>query len=431
MATKLDRLFEPVDAASAKAFRVLFGLLMFVAVVRFFVHGWIDDYYVMPEHHFTYYGFEWVQPWSATGMYIHFAVMGVLALVIAAGVYTRASSALFGVLFAYAHFIDKTNYLNHYYLIICVALLMAFLPLERGHATVPRWVVWALRAQIGLVYVFGGIAKLKYSWLVEAQPLKIWLAANTDFPVIGSAFEHAWVAHAFAIAGAAFDLAIVPLLLWRRTRIVAFGVLVTFHVVTAQLFQLGMFPWVMIASSLVFFSPSWPRRKPVVLPETTYRPRRLVPVLLGVYFTFHVAMPLRHWLYPGDVCWTEEGFRFAWNVMLIEKDGSVELHVREPSTGRRWEVAPTQYLTRYQAKMMSTQPDMILQLAHIVAADFRARGVLDPEVRVDAFAALNGHPRARLIDRDVDLAHETDGLAPRSWILREPVPVRRTVARQP
>jgi hypothetical protein len=143
-----------------------------------------------------------------------------------------------------------------------------------------------------------------------------------------------------------------------------------------------------------------------------------VLAVLACYFAFHVAMPLRHHLYPGNVCWTEEGFRFAWHVMVMEKNGSLELHVTEPSTGRRWEVMPSEYLTRYQTKMAATQPDMILQLAHIVAADFRSRGVRDPEVRVDAFVSLNGRRRARLIDPTVDLARETDGLSPRSWILR-------------
>jgi len=65
---------------------------------------------------------------------------------------------------------------------------------------------------------------------------------------------------------------------------------------------------------------------------------------------------------------------------------------------------------------------MILQLAHIVADDFRARGVREPIVTVDAFVSLNGHRRARLIDPTVDLAHESDGLAAKPWILPAPRP---------
>lgn len=430
----------PVDAASGAAFRIAFGLLMFVAVVRFFAHGWIDEYFLAPKHFFPYYGFEWVRPWPGIGMYVHFAAMGVLALCIAAGLYYRASVIGFGALFAYAHLIDKTNYLNHYYLVICLCAVMAVLPLHRcasldarrdpavRGATVPAWVVWALRAQIGLVYVFGGIAKLKPDWLLEAQPMQIWLSSSTDFPVLGALFGERWMAFLMSYAGAAFDLAIVPLLLWRRSRPFAFVAVVAFHLVTMRLFQLGMFPWIMMASSLIFLPPDWPRRAlarwrrsraPAEPAVSGPAPRRVL-ALLGIYFAIQLAVPLRHLLYPGDVCWTEEGFRFSWNVMLMEKTGSVDATVIEPATGRRWAVSPLEYLTRYQTKMMSSQPDMILHFAHIVAAEFRARGVRDPEVRIDAVASLNGRRRARLIDPSIDLARETDGVLPKPWIVPRP-----------
>jgi hypothetical protein len=193
---------------------------------------------------------------------------------------------------------------------------------------------------------------------------------------------------------------------------------IAFHLITARLFHLGMFPWIMIASSLIFLPPDWPRRF-VGATRTAVQPRirRAVPALLAGYFALQLLLPLRHHAYSGDVLWTEQGFRFAWHVMVMEKDGSLVLHVTDPATQRRWDVRPTEYLTRYQAKMAAPQPDMILQLAHIVADDFRARGVAKPVVTVDAFASLNGRPRKRLIDPTVDLAAESDGLGPKPWIL--------------
>ncbi|MGE3457532.1 MAG: HTTM domain-containing protein, partial [Kofleriaceae bacterium] len=215
-----SRWFRSVDGSSVAAFRIAFGVLMAIATLRFFAHGWIADYYLTPSHFFSYYGFEWVKPWPGAGMYIHFAAMLVLSVLVAIGWRFRISVVLFGALFGYAHLIDKTNYLNHYYLVICLCGLMAFLPLDRvwsvaarhGQAEpwIPAWVVWALRGQIALVYLFGGIAKLKPDWLIDAQPMKIRLAANSDFPVIGSWFSESWVAHGFSIAGAMFDLSIVP-----------------------------------------------------------------------------------------------------------------------------------------------------------------------------------------------------------------------------
>jgi hypothetical protein len=131
-------------------------------------------------------------------------------------------------------------------------------------------------------------------------------------------------------------------------------------------------------------------------------------------------MPLRHWAYPGDVYWTEQGFRFSWNVMLMEKNGSTDFHVTEPHSGRHWAVSPTQYLTRYQAKMMASQPDMIVDFAQIVARDFEQRGIREPQVTVDAFASLNGRTMARLVDPTVDLARQRDTLLPKPWILPSP-----------
>lgn len=435
-------LFAPVDVASVAAFRVLFGALMLVAVSRFFAHDWIAEYFLTPEYFFPYFGLEWVRPWPGVGMYLHFAAMGLCAALVMLGLFYRVAIVCFGLLFAYAHLIDRTNYLNHYYLVMCLCALMAFLPLNRWGSLdalrrpalrsdcVPGWVLWTLRAQIAVVYFFGGIAKLKSDWLIDAQPLTTWLAANTDFPVIGGLFQYGVTAHAMSIAGAAFDLTIVPLLLWRRSRWFAYGAVVVFHLVTARLFQLGLFPWIMMGSSLLFLPSDWPRRVLQAsgqrsalcpLPRSPKSEVRSLPLwALAAYFGFQVLMPLRHWLYPGDVLWTEQGFRFSWNVMLMEKNGSADFHVTEPSTGKHWDVSPTQYLTRYQAKMMASQPDMIVDFAQIVARDFRRRGVREPQVTVDAFASLNGRCAARLIDPAVDLAARRDGLAPKSWILPSP-----------
>jgi hypothetical protein len=142
----------------------------------------------------------------------------------------------------------------------------------------------------------------------------------------------------------------------------------------------------------------------------------LVLVLLAA----QAVLPLRSLLYPGQLLWSEQGFRFSFNVMLMEKDGSAEFRVRDPDSGRTFLVEPTELLTRYQARMMATQPDMILQTARALADLFRGRGVARPEVRADVFVSLNGRPSARFIDPQVDLARQRDGLGAQPWILPAP-----------
>lgn len=435
-----ERSLRPIDAASLSLFRIGFGTLMLVAVLRFFAHGWIAEYFLEPKHFFSYWGFGWIKPWPSVFMYLHFAGMGLCALGVLLGYRYRASVVGFGVLFGYAHLIDKTNYLNHYYLVMCLCALLALLPLnglwsldarqnpELRRAHLPAWMLWALRAQFGVVYVFGGVAKLKPEWLLSAQPLSIWLGRHTDVAGLGALFAAPWAAHAMSWAGALFDLAIVPLLLLRRSRPFAYVAVVAFHLLTARLFQLGLFPYIMMFGSLLFLSPAWPRVvlarlgasrwQPAPMPSAwPPAPARLVWPVLVAYFALQLLVPLRHLLYPGSVCWTEQGYRFSWNVMLMEKNGSVDFRVVEPSTGRNFRVSALDYFTRYQAKTMAPQPDMVLQAAHLIAADFRARGVTRPAVYADAFVSLNGRAMQRLIDPRVDLARASDDLSNKTWIL--------------
>ena len=447
--TNLDRIIligsQPVSAASAAAFRIMFGLLGIVAVCRFAAKGWISELYIEPAHHFTYSGFWWIQPWPGWGMYVHFVLLGLASLGVALGYRYRLSIVAFFLLFTYVELIDKTTYLNHYYWVSLASLLMIFLPLHRTASldarrnpslrgeTIPRWVIWALMAQVGVVYVFGGIAKVNSDWLFQAQPLRIWLYNSGDVPLLGPLFKEAWMAYAMSWTGAAFDLTIVGWLLWRRSRPSAYVVLVVFHVMTWLLFPIGMFPWIMIAGTLIFFPPDWPHRLMAVLrrrrieapvhasppvPNPTWLSRAAL-VALVVFALVQVTMPLRHWTYPGNVRWNEDGYRFAWRVMLTEKAGHVRFRVTDADTGEQWMEYPEHYLTALQTERMAYQPDMILAAARIIADEAMSRG-RRVEVRADAFVTFNGREAARFVDPEVDLARVEPGVGPKAWVLPAP-----------
>lgn len=430
----VTRAWAPVDAASLGVFRFLLGALVVVAVVRFWAKGGVDDAFVVPTHFFAYEGLEFVRPLPGRGMYVVYAALAVASASLAVGFRARTSAALACLLFTYAHGCDKTNYLNHYYLVSLLLGLAAVLPLDAALAIdrrpsgahVPAWVLWLVRFQIGLVYFYGGVGKLETDWLLHAMPLRIWLAANGDFPLLGPILRWPETAYVMSWAGAAFDLSIALLLTQRRTRPFGYACVVSFHVVTARLFQIGMFPWVMIALTLVFFAPSWPRR---LLPARWIGPAgeprapRLPPWSLALavaWAVFHVLYPLRSHLYPGDVLWTEDGYRFSWRVMLIEKAGSAEFTATDPRTGASREVRARAFLTPFQVKMMSTQPDMIRAFARMVADDAERRGAPRPRVTADVVVALNGRPPARLVDPSVDLAAEPARLGGTPWLLPSP-----------
>ena len=443
----------PVDLASLAAFRALFGLVMAASMVRFLAKGWVSEIYLRPRFHFPYPGFEWIRPWPDEWMHIHFGLLAILALMIAAGFCYRAATVLFCLGFTYVELLDQTSYLNHYYLVSLFSGLLIFLPAHRAWSVDAWWkpslqrdvapacALNLLRFQIAVVYLFAGLAKLNSDWLLRAQPLRIWLAARSDLPLIGSLLEQEWVAFAASWFGAFYDLTIVFFLLRRRTRPAAFLAVVVFHVATWLLFNIGMFPWIMIASSTLFFAPDWPRRlltacatiaerlthggrwshrldalaTPAASPMmTALRRPRLAVALLGAYAAVQVLLPLRPYLYNSEhPAWTYQGFNWAWQVMVAEKTGHVEFHARDPDTGWSARIRASRYITPRQETLMAQDPFLIRQLARHIAQDVRTQGHARVEVFVDAFAALNGHPSQRLIDPNMNLAGTTNS----GWIL--------------
>jgi hypothetical protein len=444
------RFFVPVDIAGLVLFRVAFGALMLWEVWRYFHYGWIAFYYVRPDFNFPYVGFEWVRPWPGNGMTYHFLALGFLACCIALGLWYRVATALFFLGFTYVFLLEKAHYLNHFYLISLVSFLLIFVPAHRAwsidvasgavrrSATMPNWALWLLRGQMAIVYVLGGVAKLNGDWL-RGEPIRAWLAQRSDFPLIGRWFGEEWMVWTFAYGGLLFDLLIVPLLLWRRTRLVAFLMLLMFHLTNSLLFQIGVFPWFAIAASLLFFPPETPRlvarrllslvagparrsvaedpRPIAALPNRLTTGQVTTVALVLAFLTFQVLLPLRHVLYPGNVSWTEEGHRFAWHMKLRSKGGDIRFFATDPTTGRTWEIEPREYLTSLQLGKMATHPDMILQFAHFLRDELAREGVHGVEIRVIALASLNGRPRQLLIDPTVDLAALDHSISPAAWIV--------------
>lgn len=435
-----------MDGAWLAAYRVLFGLALAISMERFLAYGWVDDLLVAPPHRFHYLGFAWVEPLSRGAMHALFWALAALALAVAAGFAFRVTAPLFAFGLTYVQLIDVSTYLNHYYLAGLLAWLFAVSPANRVWS-VDAWIASRLRRprpptvaaawlvlfrlQIGVVYVFAALAKLQGDWLLHGQPLGIWLGASTGVPVLGRLFTLPGAPLVLSWAGFLFDLTIVAWLSWRRTRIVAYAVVLAFHATTRLLFDIGMFPVIMSVSALVFFAPDWPRaivrrRSPSPASWAEREPRRRAwparAALLagGLYGAAQVLLPLRCHLHGGNVLWHEQGMRFSWRVMVRAKGGATTLLVRVKETGRLFHVSPRRYLTPFQENEMAGQPDLVLQLARIVAEDFAARGMGAVEVRADALVSLNGRPGARMIDPEVDLASIDDGLTRAPWILRAP-----------
>ena len=437
----MHRLFEPVDIASLVYFRIAFGAIMLWEVYSYFGHGWIKRYYIDPTFYFTYYGFGWIRPWPGNGMYLHFFALGALAICIILGLWYRISASLFFLGFTYVFLLDQTNYLNHHYLVSLVSLLMIFLPAHRALSidasrrpdirsdTAPTWALWLLRAQISIPYFYGGLAKLNGDWLLGGEPMRTYLATRTDVPIIGPLFAEEWMVFLLSYGGLLLDLFVVPLLLWHPTRVFGFAAAVMFHLLNVLLFNIGIFPWFMIVATALFFSPGWPRlggrwwpvtgrKQPRPANTSSLRSgQRATIVLLGSYLAIQFFLPLRHFLYPGDVNWTSEGTHFSWRMMMEFKRHEAKFLATEPVSHTTWEVNPEQYLTRRQQRKVRIQPDMILQFCHYIAGKLRQEGHGEIEVRARVMVSLHGRRPQLLIDPTINLAAQPRTLMPAPWIM--------------
>ena len=404
---------------------------------------------------------------------------------------------LFFLGFSYIFLLDEANYLNHFYLVILISFLMIFLPLNRKWAldlliwpklesdTIPAWTLWLLRFQIGMPYFFGGIAKLNLDWF-QGEPMRMRLARRLDFPLIGQFFDKEWMVYLYSYGGLLLDLLAMPLLLWRRTRLLTFFALMLFHLNNAYMFSIGIFPWFMIAATALYFDPALPKliwnnlrtganhwrllsvitavglafvavlcelgtekvvvgqelverttvsidfvpmfiaasagmvliwalagklgtsETPVKKVNLSARRMRFVGTALVIWCSIQILVPLRHYIYPTNVHWTEEGHRYAWHMMLRDKEGRLRFLVRDNSGGIEQitakKLADLGILTKRQLGKMATRPFMMHKFAHYLSQRFEEANRPNVRVQVLSEVSLNGRDFQPIVDPKLDFA---------------------------
>lgn len=419
-----SKLNKPTSILPLAIFRMAFGFLLCFSQLRFIWKGWVEASYTSPPFHFTYQFFDWIKPFGETTMYIIVGACALSAFLIGIGFIYRIAAPFFFLSFTYLELIEKSWYLNHYYFVSLVAFLLIWIPANGNYSLdaliskkvrlsiVPAWTIIILKLQLVTVYFFGGIAKIKPDWLFNAQPLKIWLKARTDIPLVGSLFEYDITPYLFSWSGMLYDLTI-PFLLWtKKTRPWAYLFVVFFHIMTYVLFNIGMFPWLMIAGSLIFITADeWKNLskkihlnlKELSTTTRTFVTHKITIPLLCVFFFFQLLFPLRHFILSDNVLWTENGLRFAWHVMIMEKNGFTEFTVVDNKNHKKFTIYPSQYLTVIQEKQMSFQPDMIWQFGQYLGQEYNPNGNKDLSVYVYSKVSLNGRGSQTYIDPNVDL----------------------------
>lgn len=467
--------FREIDASSLAVFRIMFGALLLFEAVNYGAFLCLDCMYRETAMLFKYPGFEWVLMPPGKGLEILFGVMAIAAFCVMIGYRYRLAIVVVFLVFTYHFLLDQSQYLNHFYLTILFIAILMFVPANRcwsvdarqgrqpPQETVPAWTRFWLCAQLEIVLLYAGIVKVNPDWL-QLEPMRLWMNQRS----VDEGVFLQWVTQDWGIALASYSVILLhiigaPLLLWKRTRMIVFLCYCVFHIINAFVFNIGIFPWMTIAATLLMFDPSWPRQVitrlnrqgylqrfkslSLIEPETvrteksnhtsltsrvnrghvSAMTRTGTVILLLAWLAVQILVPLRHYRIPGNVNWTEQGHQFSWRMMLRSKVGTATFYVKTPNGGD-YTVNPAYHLTASQARKASCLPDLTWQFAQYLQSEALKKGHADnaSEVRiyVDTSCSLNTRQAMPIINRLVDLTSIKRGTAAPTWMtpLTKPLP---------
>ena len=443
----IPRLFQPIDNASIVFFRIAFGITSFFHIWGVLDQERVRNRYVDAPFLFAFPGLDWLKPLPGDWMIaVWFALAGAALLVMLGLFYTQAIIFFF-IGHTYAIHLDQSIFWNHYYVVSLFAFLMIFIPANRAHSldvvfrrvpaasTVPSWALWILRAQMGVTYFFAGVAKINSDWL-DGRPMDAFLTGDGSFPFISEWLNERWLHLLLSWTGVGFDLLIVPLLLWRRTRVPAFIGVLVFHLTNSLFFDIEVFPWFAIVATALFFAPDWPRTiglwnndPPPDLDDAdvprnwrALTPRQMIGfAVLAIHFVIQIALPLRHYAYPGNVSWTTEGDLWAWRMLITDPRQESVFTLKSKATGRECVLNVTDFVGAGHTLKLGFRPDMMAQFGHRVADLYWQQNRELVSVHVYSRVSVNGHPWGQVVAPETDLATVPRFLH-NDWVLTQDPP---------
>lgn len=377
-----------MSGVSLAVFRICVGLVMLLEAISCFRPSAstgnripLEVYYTGKDVTFSlpYEGFGWLPLLPPGWMEAVCVLMGVSAFLMAVGLFYRLAAVVTFLTWGYLYALESTRtyWMSYYYLEVLVLFLLIWMPAADRFSldaqrkklgpdsTIRFWPVFLLRAQLVVTYFYAGLAKVNGDWLFGGMPMRMYLnkpyvaeRVKAIFPTAVSAgidqILHApWLAYLLSWSGAAFDLGVGFLLLFRRTR--AFGMLLMllFHSINHFILfnDIVWFPLVGITTACIFLEPGWPSRfavwlsrpklpKPdwkwflgggILFPvvgaalgwkstpsSATDRKRSRMPAwvvpAVASWIVWQTLVPLRHWAIPGDARFTFEGLSWSWRL---------------------------------------------------------------------------------------------------------------------
>jgi vitamin K-dependent gamma-carboxylase len=419
IASSRQWLMRPVSGLNLGILRFGFGSLMVVMLSKY--AGMITPYFTK-DSSIPYPGLEFIKPLAEDPLRTLFYIGMAVAILTALGVFFRYSCFLLTLVLAYALFLNRVIFNNHYYLFILISFLLVFTNADerfslrsvfrnKPKVNIPYWQYFILQLQIGVVFFFGGISKINADWLSGAV---------TD-PMMWSAFgkfdQLHLVSLIFAWTGMLFDLLIPFFLFFRRTRKYAVVAVVLFNLINGLVLfdNIGLFPYTMIVLTvLVFLDPGYIQKwaqKAKRKSADSHVENGLAGIpamqvwtpLLILYFVFQFTFPLRQFFIPGNPDWTGLGVTFAWRMKSSSKLIKLQFKAIDKATGKF--LSDVQMGFDFKTEQIYAYTHYaVWYMAQRVHQRFAERGRPDFGVVADYYVSMNGQPMQKAIDPAVDLS---------------------------
>ncbi|ARN70177.1 hypothetical protein BST91_00125 [Nonlabens tegetincola] len=436
--------FTQVDNSALVVFRMVYGLILTCEAFGSIALGAVKRLFIDTEFTFTFIGFEFLEPLPGYGMYVLYSAMGIAGIFIMLGYKYRMAMLFYAITWTYAYLLQKSSYNNHCYLIMLLNWLLVFLPAHKAGSIdakknkellkihMSRWIYILIIGFVWIVYSYASIAKFYPDWLDGSFEKFLMSTRGRDYEIL----QQDWAHVAILYYGLLFDLIIVPLLLWKRTRWIAIIASVFFHLFNSIVFKIGVFPYLAL-SFLLFFLTTETVHKRFLSKKTFYAAREvIVPKHAGIIKVFTISfllimlvLPLRHWVIEDDVLWTEEGHRLSWRMMLRSRSGRAVYYVENKETGKRERVNIKERLSRKQFNSANTKPDFMWQLAQRLKKEYADKGE-DVAVYISSSVSINGRPRSKFTNDTIDIASQPwSQFKHATWLM--PSPLQDTPTNRP
>ncbi len=444
-----NHIFRNVDSFSLGLFRAIFGAFMLIEMMVYASTGFYEGSIISPQFNFSYDYLGFISPGSPAVMNgLHF-IMAIAAILIMVGLFFRWACVVFFICFTYFLLCCKGHFNNHFYLFSLFSFLLIFTNADRSFTLnkkekvkdkiIPIWQLNMLKVQVFVVYFFGGIAKLNSDWLVKFQPMKKSLQAFSK----GGFLESDVMVMFFSYGGFLFDLLIGFLLMYKPTRKLAALGVIFFNVTNSIIYDdIGIFPFVMLSTLILFFPPESDMIKKIkslfvnqntrvkASTAAAFSPNnKLVLIGLGCYFAFQFLFPLRHHLITDNIIWSGISRNFSWHMkvqdrgmeevslLIINKDGGETIPFSKEQINKR--------INNLQIQTMVQTPSMVWQFSNWLEKRLnyelkKSKGKTfdDLEIYSRIKTSFNGREPQYIIDPSVDLTQvKFDPLGENSWIM--------------